>query len=77
MRIDSDQGTATSTIIDPVYSGPSFTVEYPKSYYGTQSKGTVHLIVHGKDRMKDLLRFTRPTGSLCEGIRTTVSGAAG
>ncbi len=80
MRIDSDQGTATYTIVDPVYSGPYFTVEYPKSYYGhanTQSKATVHLIVHGKDRTKDLLRFTCPTGSLCEGIRTTVSGAAG
>lgn len=60
IRIASDRGSAKYTIVDPVFTGPYFTIVYPARYLGhanAQQKSDIRLIVHGKDRTADLVRY--------------------
>lgn len=62
IRVASDRGSAEVTIVDPVFSGSHFTVVLPRTYYDSpnlQRRSDVRLIVHGKDRTEQLLRFIR------------------
>lgn len=62
IRIASDRGSAKVTIVDPVFSGSHLTVVLPRTYYdrpNLQHRSDVRVIVHGKDRTKQLLRFIR------------------
>lgn len=62
IRVASDRGSAKVTIVDPVFSGSHFTVVLPRTYYDSpnlQRRSDVRLIVHGKDRTEQLLRFIR------------------
>lgn len=66
MRVVSDQGSATYTVIDPDLTHTQvpgkWTVEVPSTYYkhpSLQKRSQIHLIVHGEER-PDLLRFVRP-----------------
>jgi hypothetical protein len=66
MRVVSDQGSATYTIVDPDLTHTQvpgkWTVEVPSTYYkhpSLQKRSQIHLIVNGKER-PDLLRFVRP-----------------
>lgn len=62
IRVASDRGSATVTIVDPVFAGSRFTVVLPRTYYhrpNLQRRSDVRLSVHGQDRTKQLLRFIR------------------
>jgi hypothetical protein len=66
MRVASDQGSATYTVIDPDMTHTqvpgTWTVELPSTYYkhpSLQKRSQIHLIVDGKER-PDLLRFVQP-----------------
>lgn len=63
LRIASDQGSARIVITDPVLGGDGhLTVDLPPTYYGhpnRQRTSDVELLVHGKDRTADLVRFLR------------------
>ena len=66
MRVVSDQGSASYTIVDPDLSHTQvpgkWTVEVPSTYYkhpSLQKTSQIHLIIGGKER-PDLLRFVRP-----------------
>jgi hypothetical protein len=59
MRIASDRGSATYTIVDPSLVDGRWTVTLPKRWYGTanrQKASDITLIVHGRSR-PDLLRI--------------------
>jgi len=64
IRIASDQGSAHYVIRDPVLApGARLTVVLPPTYYGhpeRQRRSDIRLLVDGKDRTADLVRFITP-----------------
>jgi hypothetical protein len=61
LRITSDFGSATYTIVDPRYSGDRLTIVLPATYNGgranRQRPGDVHVLIDGRDRTNEVVRF--------------------
>jgi hypothetical protein len=60
IRIASDLGSVSCTIIDPVYAGPKLTIAVPPTYYGRRNQQLltdVRVMVRGVDRTEQVVRF--------------------